>query len=129
MMCTKSGFRSETDYLDSKNDCERPFGARGESTGDNLDIQKTIGCIMTYLVRITRGKSQYFYECNSVRVKGKRNPVSERIYIGKLDLETREFKPKSYQVRGEADLDASVFKNRALPKVPRCHLTMGRIEG
>lgn len=83
---------------------------------------------MTHLVRVTRGKYQYFYESNSVRVEGKRNPVSQRIYVGRLDLETREFKPKSYMVHGEADLDSSAFKNRALPKVPRCHLAMSRIE-
>ena len=62
---------------------------------------------MTYIVRIVKGRYEYLYECRSRRVEGKRNPVSDRIFIGRVDLETREFIPKSYVVR-----------------VPSCYLPM-----
>lgn len=79
---------------------------------------------MTYIVRIVKGRYEYLYECRSRRVEGKRNPISDRIFIGRVDLETREFIPKSYVVKGMLDVERMEVMGRSLPRVPYCYLPM-----
>ena len=79
---------------------------------------------MTYIVRIVKGRYEYLYECRSRRVEGKRNPVSDRIFIGRVDVETREFIPKSYVVRGMLDVERAEVTDRPLPRVPSCYLPL-----
>ena len=79
---------------------------------------------MAYIVRIVKGRYEYLYECRSRRVEEKRSPVSERIFIGRVDLETREFIPKSYVVKGMLDVERLEVTGRPLPKVPSCYLPM-----
>ena len=79
---------------------------------------------MVYIVRIRKGGYEYLYECRSVRVEGRRNPVSDRIYIGRVDVETRRFIPKKYYVRGLMDLETQEVRGRDLPRVPACYLPM-----
>ena len=80
---------------------------------------------MTYIVRIRKGRYEYLYECRSRRVPGKSNPVSERVFIGRVDVETREFIPKNYVVRGELSIETMDVKGRRdLPKVPSGYMPM-----
>ena len=80
---------------------------------------------MTYIVRIVKGRYEYLYECRSRRVEGKRNPVSDRIFIGRVDIETREFIPKRYEVRAEIDLETMTVRGRRdLPRIPSCYLPL-----
>ena len=64
---------------------------------------------MVYIVRIVKGRYTYIYECRSRRVPGKRNPVSDRIYVGRVDNETRRFILKRYEVTEEAAEDPGVL--------------------
>ena len=73
---------------------------------------------MAYIVRIRKGRFDYLYECRSRRVEGKVNPVSDRIFIGRVDVETRAFLPKKYEVKGETR------GRRDLPRIPSCYLPM-----
>lgn len=79
---------------------------------------------MTYLVRIRKGRYVYLYECRSYRVKGKRTPVSDRIYIGRVEEESRKFIPKKYSVKGTMDFETLEVRGRDLPRVPECYLPM-----
>ncbi len=78
---------------------------------------------MTYMVRIEKGRYTYLYECRSIRVAGKENPVSDRIFIGRVDRETREFIPKRYYVNEVFDVESSEYTKGPykLPRVPRCY--------
>ncbi len=82
---------------------------------------------MAYIVRIEKGRYTYLYECRSRRIPGRSTPVSDRIYIGRVDVETREFLPKSYVVREEMVLDGEPFEPRRLPRVPRCYLPLSGV--
>lgn len=81
---------------------------------------------MTYIVRIRKGGYDYLYECRSRRPEGGGNPVSDRIYIGRVDVETRRFIPKRYHVNEtflfeECEIPGGV---RELPRIPRCYMPM-----
>lgn len=82
---------------------------------------------MAYIVRIEKGRYTYLYECRSVRVTGRPYPVSDRVFIGRVDRETREFIPKRYTVREEMVLDGAPFIPKDLPRVPRCYLPLSGI--
>ena len=89
---------------------------------------------MVYIVRIVKGRYTYIYECRSRRVPGKRNPVSDRIYVGRVDNETRRFIPKRYEVTEEATIEEILdgsFMPKPLPRIPACYLPLKkyRIEG
>ncbi len=77
---------------------------------------------MVYIVRMVKGRYEYLYECRSRRVPGKPNPVSDRIFIGRVDIETRRFIPKRYEVRGELDVETMEVRGRDLPRIPSCYL-------
>lgn len=79
---------------------------------------------MTYIVRIVKGRYTYLYEGTSRRVPGKKNPVTDRIFIGRVDNETGRFIPKSYTVREWFDLETGEFRIRKLPRVPSCYLPL-----
>lgn len=79
---------------------------------------------MTYIVRVDRGKSIYLYECRSVRPDKGMDPVSDRVYIGRVDKKTREFIPKRYYVTESFDVESWEFRIKELPKIPSCHLSM-----
>lgn len=79
---------------------------------------------MVYIVRIRKGRYIYLYEARSRRVKGKKNPVSERIYIGRVDEKTRRFIPKKYTVSGCLDLETDEAGDRGLPRIPACYRPM-----
>lgn len=84
---------------------------------------------MVYIVRIVKGRYTYIYECRSRRVPEKRSPVSDRIYVGRVDNETRRFIPKRYEVREEAmieDILDGSFVPKALPRIPACYLPLRR---
>lgn len=82
---------------------------------------------MVYIVRIVKGRYEYLYECRSRRVPGKRNPVSDRIFIGRVDIETRRFIPKRYEVSGEFDVEAMWVRGRDLPRIPSCYLPLRKV--
>ena len=49
----------------------------------------------------------------------------DRIFIGRVDLETREFIPKRYEVRAEIDLETMTVRGRRdLPRIPSCYLPL-----
>lgn len=79
---------------------------------------------MAYIVRVRRGGYIYLYEGRSRRVKGKKNPVSERVYIGRVDVETRAFIPKKYRVKGSLDIESGEVRDRGLPRIPDCYLPL-----
>lgn len=80
---------------------------------------------MAYIVRIRKGRFDYLYECRSRRVEGKVNPVSDRIFIGRVDVETRTFHPKKYEVKGELSIETMETRGRRdLPRIPSCYLPM-----
>ncbi len=82
---------------------------------------------MVYLVRVRREGYEYLYECRSYRPGPGMNPVSDRIYIGRVDVETREFIPKRYHVSEWADLDTGDTHVVGLPRIPSCYLPMRRV--
>ena len=82
---------------------------------------------MTYIVRVDRGKSTYLYECRSHRPGPGMNPVSEKVYIGRVDRETRVFHPKRYHVTETLDMETLHVDIKELPKVPLCHIPMVRV--
>ena len=76
---------------------------------------------MAYIVRIRKGRFDYLYECRSRKV----NPVSDRIFIGRVDVETRAFHPKKYEVKGELSIETMETRGRRdLPRIPSCYLPM-----
>ncbi len=82
---------------------------------------------MVYIVRIVKGRYTYIYECRSRRVPGKRSPVSDRIYVGRVDNETRRFIPKRYEVTEEATIEEILdgsFVPKPLPRIPACYLPL-----
>ena len=79
---------------------------------------------MTYIVRIRKGRYDYLYECRSRRVEGRRTPVSDRVYIGRVDVESRRFIPKKYYVKGLMDIETQEVRGRDLPRVPACYMPM-----
>lgn len=80
---------------------------------------------MTYIVRIRKGRYEYLYECCSTRVPGKAHPVSDRVFIGRVDVETRQFISKKYEVKGELSIETMDVKGRRdLPRIPSCYLPM-----
>lgn len=81
---------------------------------------------MAYIVRVIKGRYTYLYEGTSRRVPGKKHPVSDRIYIGRVDNETNRFIPKSYTVSERLDVDAWEFRIRRLPRIPRCYLPLSQ---
>ena len=82
--------------------------------------------IMAYIARVEKGRYTYLYECRSHRVPGKDNPVSDRIFIGRVDRETREFIPKRYHVTETIDMESLevIGGIKDLPRVPACYLPM-----
>ena len=83
---------------------------------------------MTYIVRVNRGKSTYLYECRSHRPGPGMDPVSERVYIGRGDNETRGFRPKRYHVTETLDVECFRMDLKELPKVPSCHIPMVKVK-
>ena len=83
---------------------------------------------MTYIVRVNRGKSTYLYECRSYRPGPGMDPVSERVYIGRVDNETRVFHPKRYHVTETLDVESFRMDLKELPKVPSCHIPMVKVK-
>lgn len=81
---------------------------------------------MAYIVRIIKGRYTYLYEGTSRRVPGRKHPVSDRVFIGRVDNETNRFIPKSYTVSERLDVDAWEFRIRRLPRIPRCYLPLSQ---
>ncbi len=76
---------------------------------------------MAYIVRRERGRYIYLYECRSRRPGPGMNPVTEMIYIGRVDSETRRFISKRYYVTESIDLESGSYERKDLPKVPTCY--------
>ena len=75
---------------------------------------------MVYVARQVRGRYEYLYECRSYRDEYGR-PRSDRIMIGRVDVETREFIPKRYHATGEWDLETGEAAVKPPPRVPSCY--------
>lgn len=79
---------------------------------------------MSYIVRREGGRYTYLYECRSYRPGNGKGPVSERVFIGRIDRETREFIPKKYYVTETLDFESGECRLKDLPKVPACYLPL-----
>ncbi len=54
---------------------------------------------MSSIFYMRRNGNEYAYSSTSRRVKGRKNPVTDKVYLGKVDPETGEIIPKKSQKR------------------------------
>ena len=61
---------------------------------------------------VERNGQKYAYESTSRRVPGRKNPVTDKVYLGKVDPETGKIIPKE-SIRSPAEIYAKDYGNVA----------------